>query len=129
MRGPPFVEGQYALVPVLCRDCAIIGLDLEGQTVAQGHLQSAVDRLLGLADRDRSIGRNPLGCRHGFREQGSCREHGVDQTPILGLNGGKGASGQDQFLGAPLAYGPGDGLGPAAAGRMPSVTSVKAKRA
>src|SRR5260370_30802116 len=50
------IEGADALVAVSRADQPIIGLDLEEEAVLQIHLQTVMDRSLGLADRERRIG-------------------------------------------------------------------------
>src|SRR5947199_1143813 len=50
------VEGADALVAVLGPDQPVIGLDLEHEAVLQIHLQPVMDRLFGLADRERRVG-------------------------------------------------------------------------
>src|SRR6185437_1394543 len=63
IRPAALVEGEHTLAPVFGRHQAVIGLDLEGEPVGERHLQAAVDRLLGLPHRDRSVARNPAGDR------------------------------------------------------------------
>ncbi len=55
------IERQHAFAPIRGRDQAVIGLDLEGEAVSKRHLQAAMDRLLGLAHRDRPIGGDAMG--------------------------------------------------------------------
>src|SRR4051794_30383938 len=50
-----FVERGDALAPVLGRDHAVVGLDLEHHAARQIHLQPEMDRVLCLAHGDRRV--------------------------------------------------------------------------
>src|SRR5271168_4830398 len=49
------VESQHALAPVFGRDHAVVGLDLQHHAARDVHLHAEMDRVLGLAHRDRSV--------------------------------------------------------------------------
>ena len=88
-----------------------------------------MNRLLRLPDRDRPVGGDAPGdFERGLQQVGGF-DDAVDQTPRFRLRGAKGQARQDQLLGAPLADGAGQVRVPPVPGMMPSVTSVRAKRA
>src|SRR5690349_17768216 len=75
------VEGADAFATVFGRNQTIIGLDLEGKSVRQRHLQAAMDGLLGLAHRQRTVGRDAA--RDGQRRfhQSGRLGHAIDEAP------------------------------------------------
>src|SRR6266567_631524 len=93
------VERKHAFAAVFGRDQAIIRLDLERETVPHRHLQTAMNRLLGLTHRERSVGGDaPSDCERALHEVGGL-DHPVDQPPCLRLRRGERKARQDQFLG------------------------------
>ncbi len=74
-----------------------------------------MDRQFCLTDGDRGIAGDPRGGRQRRRQQFGRRKDFVHETPGVGFGCGKRLAGQDQFLGAALADGPGQGLRAAAA--------------
>src|SRR5947207_15721314 len=76
-----FVERGDALAAVLGRDHAVIGLDLEHHAAREVHLQPVMDRVLGLAYRDRRVVGNPARGFHRLVEQPVGSAQPVDHAP------------------------------------------------
>src|SRR5437763_13509698 len=60
-RLPALVKRAHAFPAVFGSDQAIVGLDLECEAVPPRHLQAAMNGLLGLAHRERTVGGNAAG--------------------------------------------------------------------
>src|ERR1700704_1805489 len=73
-----FVERGDALAAVLGRDHAVIGFDLEHHAAREIHLQPVMDRMLGLAHRDRRVVGDAAGGLHRLVEQAVGRAQPVD---------------------------------------------------
>src|SRR5207302_621520 len=92
-----------------------VGLDLECEAVPHRHLQAAMNGLLGLTHRERTVGGNAPGYFKRALQQAFRFDHPVDKSPCFRLQRREPQARQDQLLGATLAYGPGQILGTARA--------------
>src|SRR5229473_592081 len=97
------VEGADAFAAVFRPDQPIIRLDLEHEAAFQIHLQTVMDRLLGLADRQRRVAADPRRRFHRLRHQLGARAQAVDDAPVERLLRPERKPGEDDLLGAPLA--------------------------
>src|SRR5207237_8392325 len=77
-----FVERGDALAAVLGRDHAVIGFDLEHHAAREIHLQPVMDRMLGLAHRNRRVVADAAWRLHRLIEQRVGRAQPVDQAPL-----------------------------------------------
>src|SRR5207302_5314863 len=106
-RLPALIEREHAFPAVFGSDQAIVGLDLECEAVPHRHLQAAMNGLLGLTHRERTVGGNAPG--HAKRGLQKVRwfDHPIDEPPCFRLSCGEGKARQDQLLCAALADGAG----------------------
>src|SRR5215469_17330630 len=96
-----FVEGQHAFAAVLGRDHSVVGLDLEHHGAAEIHLHPEMDRVLGLAHRNRRVvGDAAAGVERLFYYPPR-RAEPVDHTPLIRFGGGEGPSGEDVLFRPP----------------------------
>src|SRR5204862_4659912 len=77
-----FVERGDALAAVLGRDHAVVCLNLEHHAAREIHLQPIMDRMLGLAHRDRRVLGDAAGGFHRLVEQAVRRAQLVDHAPF-----------------------------------------------
>src|SRR5215813_2466458 len=84
-----FVERIHAFQAVFGADHAVVGLDFEGKAGGQIGLQPKMDRLLGLAHRDRRVVADRAGGRDRAGHQLGRLAHGVDHAPAMRLVGGE----------------------------------------
>src|ERR1700751_1747525 len=96
------VERQNALAPVFGRDHPVVGLDLKHHAAREIHLQAEMDRVFGLAHRDRGVVGDAAPGFERLLDDAARRAEAVDHAPFVSLGGGERASRQDNLLGPAL---------------------------